>query len=349
MGCLHERPECRGVDRPPYHVAAVSDQPGSDGVEALCLNLHGMSVECRISCASLLAHCRSLFRRHESPCHRRHGVVLQLDVVDAAPRCLAPPDSIVVLDQPPRLVGRADQHRLFLDLRGKGALVVDRSQRSITGQVTPELLEDRNLLDRLLVGSLALLLREWGFFPVHGFAAARDDQAALLAGESGSGKTTAGLALVRSGWGFLANDLCLLREMDRKLHALSCPERVHITPETASLLPELQALAAIEEGKSGFHVEDVYPNAPIDQAVVKWLLFPRIRPGQPTRMHPMTATEALLALLPHSMATWDRSSASAHFSLLERLAKTTPAYQLDLGTDFEGWGSLLADLPPAAP
>lgn len=337
--------------RDPVFQRAVSFlyQPSRDQVPSAWLGLHGITVELRASPASLLAYCQSLFQLYMSPLPRRARIVLQLELVESPSTLLPPPTATTVLRQLRGIVCTADRQRLFLEFDGKGAFVIDRLTRTITGQITPELMTEQHLLDRLLVGSLALLLRQWSIFAVHGFAAARNGQAALLVGQSGSGKTTAGLALVRTGWRFLANDLCLLREMDRKLQVLSCPERVHVTPETASLFPELQALAATEEGKSGFHVEDLYPNAPIDQAVVQWLLFPQVREGQPTRMHPMTAPEALLALLPHSMATWDKSSASAHFSLLERLAKTTPAYHLDLGTDFEEWGSLLADLPSAAP
>jgi hypothetical protein len=59
--------------------------------------------------------------------------------------------------------------------------------------------------------SLAPLLRRNGYFLLHAFAAARDGQAALLVGASGSGKTTTGLSLLLAGWQLLSNDVVLLQ------------------------------------------------------------------------------------------------------------------------------------------
>jgi hypothetical protein len=243
------------------------------------------------------------------------------------------------------IVCTADQQRLFLNFDGKGAFVIDRLAHTITGEVTHLLLTEQHLLDRLLVGSLALLLREWRIFPIHGFSAAWNGQAALLVGGSGSGKTTAGLALVRRRWGFLANDLSLLCETEEGLRLLSCPERIHATVETALFFPELDLLADNDEDKVGFHVDDVYADALVDRAAVRWLLFPQIKGAGSTQITPLSASEALVALLPHSMACWDRSMASNHLSVLERLVKVTPAYQLELGQDVGEWHSLLKDSP----
>jgi hypothetical protein len=330
-------------------VVSFLDQPSHNQVPSACLDLHGIAFELRASPASLLAYCQSLFRLYVSPRRRQAGIVLQLELVESLSTPVPPPTSVTIARQLRGIVCSVDKQRLFLEFDGKGAFMIDRMMHTITGQVTPELLAEHHLLDRLLVGSLALLLREWSFFAVHGFAAAWNGQAALLAGEPRSGKTTAGLALVRRGWKFLANDLSLLRDTAGGPYIFSCPERVYATAQTARLFSELQPLAGGQEDKIGFQVAEIYPGAVADRAAVTWLIFPRVRKGQPTRIHPMTSAEALIALLPHSMATWDRSTASTHFSLLERLARTAPAYQLDVGSDIEGWASLLTDLPGAAP
>lgn len=339
-----EELESPAVDLLSQPSASFPSAPSDDGVQSLCLNLHGLSVELRVSSASLLTYCQSLFRHYLST-GQRAEISVQLALVDSPPTRPALSASTPIVRQPPRIIGIASQQCLYLETPGKGAFVIDRSKPTITGHFTAELLEDQNLFDRLLVGSLTLLLRQWGFFAVHGFCAAHGGHAALLVGGSGSGKTTAGLALVRAGWGFLANDLPLLREKVRGLYVFSCPERVRVTTETISLLPELQSLATAGAGKLDFYIEDLYPGAMVARAALKWLLFPRVRKDQPTRLNRVSASDTLIALLPHSMATWDKTMASTQFSLLERLARTIPAYQIDLGTDFEGWGSLLTDLP----
>lgn len=320
-----------------------SDKPFRDQAHPAYLNLHGIAVELRVSSASLLAYCRSLLRHYMSFFETRPGIVLELELVDSLSGSPSPPTATTLVSQLRGIVCTADRQRLFLDFDGKGAFTVDRLASTITGQVVPVLLTEQHLLDRLLVGSLALLLRDWSIFPVHGFSAAWKNQAALLVGAPGCGKTTAGLALVRRKWGFLANDLSLLSETEEGIHVLSCPERVHATVETSLFFPELQSLADGHEGKFGFHVEDVYEDTLVARAPVRWLLFPHVGRAETTRLIPLSASEALIALLPHSMVTWDRSVASTQFSLLERLVRSTPAYHLELGRDVEEWPSLLAE------
>jgi len=317
----------------------------ADRLLSLSLNLHGISVELRTSCASLLTYCRSLFRRYVSPCQRQPGIVLQLELVDFPVVLPALASSGVVVHRGQGIICTTDQRYFFVELDGRGTLVIDRSTSIVTGQVTPVLLTDQNLLNRLLVGSLVLLLREQGIFPVHGFAVARDGWGALFVGSSGTGKTTAGLGLVQAGWGFLSNDLSLLCEAGHRVHVLCSPEQVHITAETASFFPELQPLIETGGGKFAFYVEDIYPHAVVDRAEVKWLLFPRVRQNQLTQLKRMTKSGALIALLPHSLAAWDRAMVPAHFSLLSRLVETALAYRVDLAADFHRLSSLLADLP----
>jgi hypothetical protein len=63
----------------------------------------------------------------------------------------------------------------------------------------------------LLLYSVLLLLRYWGFYPEHAACVAHDSVGCLLVGDSGSGKSTLTLSLVQHGWHYLADDALLLR------------------------------------------------------------------------------------------------------------------------------------------
>lgn len=324
---------------------ALRDEVNGGQGGLFCLDLHGVSVELGASSGSLLAYCRCLFSRYLTPNCVAPEIRFELELVDSVPAPPPVPAASLAVHQPRGMVCTADQRRLLLEFDGKGTFVIERSPPAITGRVTPTLLAEPHLLDRLLVGSLALLMREFGIFAVHAFAAVYQGQAALLIGQSGSGKTTAGLALVRAGWGFLANDLALLRRVGEEFQILSCPERVQVAADSASFFPELGALVGSTLEKTGFHAEDIYPHAATSRGRLGYLLFPCVSPGQPTSLRRLAVPEALIALLPHSLAIWDRANVSAHFSLLVRVAEQVPAYNLELGADFSRLPCLLASLP----
>jgi len=157
------------------------------------------------------------------------------------------------------------------------------------------------------------------------------------------------LALLQARWGFLANDLTLLCETGAGIDVLCCPQRIHVTAETASFFPELRALASPRQGKAGFRVEDIYPGAAVDRAPARGLLFAQVNKDQPTRLRQLSAQEALVALLPQSFAPWDRERAPAQLALLGQLVETIPPYRIELGTDLDRLPGLLAGLIEETP
>lgn len=307
------------------------------------LNFHGLSMRLDTSSTELLEYCQSLFQRQLSRCSIRPSGVLRLSLVDT-PAFVSPSPPATIVYRRHDMACTADGAIFWIELRGKGVFVIDQQALTVMGQVSPDLLADANMLDRLLVASLAFLLRDRGVFPIHAFAAAWRNQALLLAGGSGSGKTTAGLALLRAGWGFLANDLSLICDAGQDIEVLACPQRIHVTAGTVSLFPELSVVAGSGQGKAGFRIEEVFPNACVDRAPARSLLFVRVGGDQPTQLRRLTARDALLALLPQSFAPWDRKRAAAHLALLGRLAETTAPHQLELGPDLDRIPLLLAGM-----
>lgn len=61
-----------------------------------------------------------------------------------------------------------------------------------------------------LIG-LIHLLSPWGFYDLHAVALVRDGIGYLFLGESGSGKSSTAISLVRQGWRYVSDDALLFR------------------------------------------------------------------------------------------------------------------------------------------
>ena len=243
----------------------------------------------------------------------------------------------------------ADASEFFVVAPGRGILRTDLADGSVTAQVTEDLAADLPLLSNMLLNALAPLLRRRGFYPLHAFAAAWGEQGILLVGTSGSGKTTAGLALVRAGWGFLANDHTLLMRNGEVVDALCCNEPVNVTRTTAGFYPELQHLAqGLENGeKRSFAIESVYGPIVRRRARVALLLFPHVGDRGQSAVTRLSEADALTELLPQGLDAWDKATLPAHFAVLAALAEAAPAYRLRLGRDLEALPALVGALLPS--
>jgi hypothetical protein len=93
---------------------------------------------------------------------------------------------------------------------------------AVAGLLTPLGLRP-DQLENLLIRPLASLLLRRDYHIIHSFTVARDGRAVLLAGQSMSGKTTTGLALLGAGWEFLGNDAALLQMRPDGVYALPFP------------------------------------------------------------------------------------------------------------------------------
>jgi hypothetical protein len=227
--------------------------------------------------------------------------------------------------------------RLDLDLR--------RAQ--VLGRMTDAALTTYGVFEDLVAIALGPYLRRRGLFPVHAFAAAWRDQAALLVGARGSGKTTTGISLLRAGWRLLSNDAPLLAPDGAGVAVLSYPGLLSAYPDTLARFPELRALAPADHPagrKISFAAESVYPGAWQSRATATVLCFPRVSSGGAHRLLSLSAPEALRLLLPNAIDRWDEATVAPHFTTLSALTRAAPAYRLELGPEVEALPELLASL-----
>ena len=147
----------------------------------------------------------------------------------------------------------------------------------------------------------------------------------LLIGDTHAGKTTTTINLVRGGWGFLSDDHVVAGMTEDGLQIEGWPRPFHV-----------------DEGWKDGRVTGVRTAIdPADFGTKRWLrsaplaglLFPRVRPDEPTRLESIAPANALSLLI--RQTPWlmtDRGSAP---DLLDLLGKTAalPGYQLSVGRD----------------
>jgi hypothetical protein len=170
---------------------------------------------------------------------------------------------------------------------------------------------------------------------VHAGAVGDDRGGVLLAGASGSGKTTVALAALTHGLGYVADDYVLLNTTSQP-HAIALYRTAklddgHLT-RFASLADAVRlppAFAATE--KAVLDVGAASPSSLRASLPVRAVIVPRIRGGRAS-LRRIGPAEALLALAPSTMLQLPFDDRAA-FGSLAALVRRVPCFGLDVGDD----------------
>lgn len=207
-------------------------------------------------------------------------------------------------------------------------------------------LKKTDALTPLSVSSVLVpVLRE--FFAVRGWAMLHaaalqtvSGQGVLLMADSGGGKTTTSLALLRAGARLLADDLVVLRAEAGTIHLHGIPEALNLTPKTMDFFPEVAAAAAAQgettvlpNGKRVLRADAIYPHAcPSGSCRLHAICFLRIG-GKAPQLQPLDTATAFGRLLhAHTFARGQRPLAAVmtvHSKALEK----APVFELLTGPD----------------
>jgi hypothetical protein len=241
-----------------------------------------------------------------------------------------------------------------LHLAGWAHLHISPDDRAIRGVLAPAALDTYGAFEDINATALAPLLRRRGKALIHAFAAARDGAALLLVGDSASGKSTTGLALLAAGWKLIANDSPMLAQRVDAVYALAFPGLLSLAPDG---LRRVSALARIVDEpafrprrpgwKAVFRAESLFAAPWQSQAPVRAICFLELDPaaGRPDHgLEPLSPAVALGRLLPQSVDRWDQATLAWQVDLLTQLAHQAPAFVLHLGLDVPALPGLLGDL-----
>lgn len=221
--------------------------------------------------------------------------------------------------------------------RGEARISVDRSRAGWEWAATRP----------VLTLTLIELLKRRSLFALHAAAAVRGDDAVLFAGRSGSGKSTAALALLLDGWQLLGDDMLFLRRDSGRVRAYGFPDEIDATADTVRLLPELAPIErwAVLPGytKHQLPLAAVRSDAVAFSATPRLVLVPHVSTGAHRVTKPLTPDELLLELLPNVVLT-EAAAAQQQLDLLAELARTVPAFEIALGGNVRTLGAVVEEI-----
>jgi hypothetical protein len=182
---------------------------------------------------------------------------------------------------------RGLHHLVFARFGLSNLFIFDLASHSITAAITEELAHDHVFWrERLLPIAVGVLGAGIGVLPLHAACLSLDGKGLLIAGASGTGKSTLSLALAKNGVDFLSDDWTYITHDDRQLcaHGLGAP--IKLLPNSVQHFPELRR----HNLQISLNGELAYELSPGDalklrverQCNPKWLVFyERVASGQP--------------------------------------------------------------------
>ncbi|MFQ5767313.1 MAG: hypothetical protein ACE5ID_04945 [Acidobacteriota bacterium] len=224
-----------------------------------------------------------------------------------------------------------DRGRLIFDLGSKGAFVLDCGEGTVEGEIVcPEMMAT-DVQGGIMHFSLTEVLKRYGIFHVHASCVARGGHAVLFPGPSGSGKTTSSQAMVRAGFGFLADDCTLVHAVAGRVEVIPLPTHPKILSRTEELLP----------GTARRLREKGLEKANATAFRLRLVVVPKITGESRSCMEPIPPAAALRELLPQSLLISDPAIARAQFDTLAALVASARCYRLRFGRDVEALPDLI--------
>jgi hypothetical protein len=204
------------------------------------------------------------------------------------------------------------------------------------------------------VGSpFRFLLHEWfaarGLQYVHAAAVGTEQGGVLLVGKGGSGKSTTALLCAAAGMQYAGDDYCLIDPTHAWAHSLYNTGKLK-GPEDYARLPELTGLSTNPDSferdgtdKAVYFLDEIWPDRVVAGIPLRAIVVPRISGQATTRFEPCSAFDAVVAMLPSTVA---QLPAATHEDCdrMVALAEKLPAYLLHLGTDIRGIPAALTSL-----
>ena len=194
---------------------------------------------------------------------------------------------------------------------------------------------------------LGELLKRRGRYGLHAACVANGTTGALVAGPSGTGKSTLVLALAKTGLAFLSDDMVFLDHGGSGVEAYGFSDAIGVTQDTAARFQELADLAS-RLPPTGFRkhlirIEERFGIRGADRCRPAFLIFPELAPGHDSALEAMEPQEAWLRLVPDVLVTHPTAT-QAHLAAIAELTKQVSCYRLRSGRDVNRSAELIGAL-----
>lgn len=241
-----------------------------------------------------------------------------------------------------------DEGRLIADFRDVGVLVMDGSHGRADGYlIKPETIHP-NLIEYLFHLALTELLRHQGLYTIHAAALEKHGRGILISGNSGRGKTTSSISLLRSGYRYLSDDHPLIQDVGTHVEVVPFPTKINVTEATIAFFPELldvpDHVLHPSSRKWSFHAEDLYPTSMGKCCQPAMILFPHVVDISHSHLELLSKTQAMELLLPQALLVYDPEVAGREFQVLAKLARQVDCYRLHFGRDILDLPKLITPL-----
>lgn len=241
-----------------------------------------------------------------------------------------------------------DERLWIADFRDVGVLVMDGSHGRADGYLIKPDTMHPNLIEYLFHLALTELLRHQGLYTIHAAALEKHGRGILISGNSGRGKTTSSISLLRSGYHYLSDDHPLIQDAGTDVEVLPFPTKINVTQATIAFFPELVGVPdhVPHPGsrKWSFHAEDLYPTSIGERCRPAMVLFPHVVDAPHSHLELLSKRRALELLLPQALLVFDPDVAGREFQVLAKLARQVDCYRLHFGRDIFDLPNLLTPL-----
>ena len=241
-----------------------------------------------------------------------------------------------------------DGGRLIADFFDAGVLVMDGVQGRADGYlIKPETMHP-SLIEYLFHLALIELLRHRELYTIHATALEKHGRGVLIPGNSGRGKTTSFLSLLRSGYRYLSDDHPLIRDAGTHVDILPFPIKINVTDTTIAFFPELRNAPdhVLHPGspKRAFYAEELYPASVGHCCQPAVALFPHVVDAPHSHLELLPKSRAMEVLLPQALLVYDPEVARREFQVLAKLVQQMDCYRLHFGRDILDLPKLITPL-----
>jgi len=173
---------------------------------------------------------------------------------------------------------RGLHHLVFGSFGSDESFVFDLLRRKVSGVVSEETAVDQGFWNtRLLPTALGLLGATIGVVPLHCACLDKDGEGLLLAGDSGTGKSTLAVALSRCGFGIVSDGWTYVGKSGNDLTAYGISAPVKLLPDAVRHFPELGGFRAARasNGEMAFEVDAAlaFGAEVCSKSRPRWLIF----------------------------------------------------------------------------